>query len=194
METRDRIIEAAAKTLQKVGYVGATARAIAYSGGFNQGLIYYYFNDLDDLFLAVIDKLSAARMTEYLERTSSITDLSELVSTARELFEEDSRTGHITVLSELLAAALPNPKFAKQIAKRMEPWIRFAQQTIERFTQGTFVESLVQPRVLAESFVAHYIGLEAMLHLDGNKNRAKAVFDMAQSAIPILAPFLVRPQ
>src|SRR5438045_5842115 len=39
--TRDQILEAALKTLAEDGFAGATSRAIARRGKFNQALVYY---------------------------------------------------------------------------------------------------------------------------------------------------------
>ena len=50
--TRDRIVTAAVETIKTHGLAGASARAIAKTGGFNQALIYYYFPSLTGLYLA----------------------------------------------------------------------------------------------------------------------------------------------
>ena len=64
-ETRARIVEAAVATLRTAGFAGASARAIAAAGGFNQALIFYHFGSLDDLLLAALDATAAARLARY---------------------------------------------------------------------------------------------------------------------------------
>src|SRR6266581_2280999 len=45
--TKRRILDAALEALRTEGFAGATSRAIARIGGFNQALIFYHFGSLD---------------------------------------------------------------------------------------------------------------------------------------------------
>lgn len=56
--TRQRIVDATLETLRNEGFAGATSRAIARAGDFNQALIFYHFGTLDGLLLAALDKTS----------------------------------------------------------------------------------------------------------------------------------------
>jgi AcrR family transcriptional regulator len=188
--TRERIVAAAIETIKTHGFSGASARAIAKAGGFNQGLIYYYFADLDDLFVAALEQTSAERMSAYLPAISEVSSLEELVRVGRELFLQDAAAGHITVLAELVAAALPHPEMGARIAERMEPWTRLTQDTLDRFVRGTFLEQMVSTRALAEALVAFYLGLEMMYHLDRNGTRAETLFSMFAAVAPLASPFL----
>lgn len=51
-DTRERIVEAALRTLKPDGIVGTSARSIAGSGGFNQALIFYHFGSVREALLA----------------------------------------------------------------------------------------------------------------------------------------------
>ena len=44
-----RIVEAAIETLKTEGFAGASARAIARTGGFNQALVFYHFGSVNEL-------------------------------------------------------------------------------------------------------------------------------------------------
>ena len=82
-DTREKIVSAAVETLRTQGYHGTTARSIASTGGFNQGLIYYYFDDLTELLLAALDHASAERMdayTEILPKIGSLSYISQPIS------------------------------------------------------------------------------------------------------------------
>ena len=46
-------------------FAGASARAIAREGSFNQALIFYHFASVRNLLLAVLDLISERRMSEY---------------------------------------------------------------------------------------------------------------------------------
>jgi AcrR family transcriptional regulator len=57
--TRDRIVEAALRTIREAGFADTTARAIARTGGFNQALIFYHFGSLDSLLHEAFAEASA---------------------------------------------------------------------------------------------------------------------------------------
>ena len=59
-DTRERIVEAAFETLRTRGYAGASTRAVAAAGGFNPALIFYYFENLQDLLVTALAESSAA--------------------------------------------------------------------------------------------------------------------------------------
>ena len=126
--TKERIVAAALETLRTAGIAGASARAIARTGGFNQALIFYHFGSVEDLYLAACDELSARRVAQYTARIAGVTTLRELVEVATELHREDTAEGHIAVLSQLLAGsvtiasaagALLSRPFAPRVIKRM---------------------------------------------------------------------------
>jgi len=56
------MVLAALETVKAAGFAGATTRAIARTGGFNQALIYYHFGSLDTLLLAALDHTSGERL------------------------------------------------------------------------------------------------------------------------------------
>lgn len=65
--TRRRLIEATAQVIRVEGYAAATTRRIAAEAGVRSALVYYYFDTLDDLFIAVLRNgadAALARMRE----------------------------------------------------------------------------------------------------------------------------------
>src|SRR3954470_19911204 len=130
--TRDQILEAAFETLRAEGFAGATSRAIARRGGFNQALVFYYFGSLDGLLLAALDLTSERRLARYREALAAAEGLEEQLRVTGELYREDRESGHMTVVSQLVAGSLARPELAPQVLERMEPWLDFAEETIER--------------------------------------------------------------
>lgn len=51
---RYKLVAAAAQIMREVGYAAATVRNVAARAGVKPGLIYYYFNTMDELFVAVL--------------------------------------------------------------------------------------------------------------------------------------------
>lgn len=63
-DIQHRIVEAARARFVKEGVDGASLRTIAADAGTNVGMIYYYFKTKDDLFLAVVEEVYGALISE----------------------------------------------------------------------------------------------------------------------------------
>jgi AcrR family transcriptional regulator len=193
MHTKQRIVEAALETLKEEGFAGTSARAIARRGGFNQALIFYHFGTLNDLLLAALDRTSAERMSRYREVVHPADTLQEKVRVATELYREDLESGHITVISELIAGSLTRSDLGPEVVARMEPWLEFAEEVVRDILVGTELEDLLVPRTVAFAVVALYLGVDLLSHLDHDKSRAEGLFKTAEGLAPLLAPFLGQP-
>jgi AcrR family transcriptional regulator len=180
--TRDRVLRAAVRTLSEQGFAASTARAIATTGGFAPGVIYYHFDDLEDLLLATMRFTSDDRIARYLERTADITTATDLVATLRELYTEDADTGHIAAVQELVAGAASSSRLAAQVRAEVRRWEDLAADVLGRFVAGTPLEPLVPLREVATAAVAFYLGIEMLSHLDGDRGRPQAVFQAAVDA------------
>ncbi len=55
-DTRDRIIDAALRTVRDEGLVRTSVRQIARTGGFNQALVFYHFGSVEELLLAALER------------------------------------------------------------------------------------------------------------------------------------------
>ena len=186
--TKERIVDAAFSTLKEEGFAGTSARAMARRGAFNQALIFYHFGTLNDLLLATLDKTSADRMSRYRDSIGKAKGVDDKIQTATRLYREDLVSGHITVISEMVAGSLARPDLGPEVVARMEPWIAFTEGVISDLLTGSIFESAVNPRTLAFAVVALYLGVDLLSHLDQDKSRAEALFQMAGTMGPFLAP------
>jgi AcrR family transcriptional regulator len=180
-DTKERIVEATVATLKSHGYAGASARAIAAEGGFNQALIFYHFGSVRNALLAALDRTSADRMLAYRAAAVEASDVQALVQVATAIYHEDLASGHIKILAELIAGASTDPALGPEIAARITPWIEFAREEIERVTVGSPLGQLVPAEDAAYAIVAQFLGLELLTHLDGNTQRAERLFALAAS-------------
>jgi AcrR family transcriptional regulator len=190
IETQARIIEAALKAVKTRGSAGASARTIAQIGGFNQASIYYHFGSLKALLLAALDHSSNARMERYISALAAADTPEKVVEVGRHLFDEDVAQGHITVLSELVAACMAHPDLGPEVVRRLEPWVDLTQGLIDRFIKGSFLESYIDTRDAAQALIAFYMGIEMLYHLDHDAGRANRLFDMFSTFVPLVAPML----
>jgi AcrR family transcriptional regulator len=178
--TKERIVEAALETLKEDGFAGTSARAIAQKGGFNQALIFYHFGTVNDLLLAALDRTSEIRMAKYGDAVKDVDSVADAVRVATGLYREDLASGHITVLSELIAGSLDRPDLGPQIVERMEPWIELTEDAVRRALGDTGLLKAIPPRTIAYAIVAFYLGVDLLSHLEGNDARAEALFDSAE--------------
>jgi AcrR family transcriptional regulator len=180
--TRQRIVAAALETLKTQGFAGASARAIARTGGFTQALVFYHFGTVNDLLLAALEETGRRRMDRYRAAVEGGMSLPDLVRAAAGIYREDLQDGHLTVLAAMIAASVTSPDLGPRVAACLEPWLAFTREAVERAVGGSAVADLVPPADAAVAVVALYLGLELLTHLDGDRARAESLFAAAAVA------------
>jgi AcrR family transcriptional regulator len=188
-DTRRQIAEAALEALRTVGFAGATSRAIARIGGFNQALIFYHYGSVENLLLAALDLTSEERMARYRQAVDGASTLEELMEVARRIYREDSESGHVAVISQLVAGSIARPELAKGVVERVEPWVDFCELAIHKVIAGSPVEDALPVRELAYGAVSFYLGANLLTHLGGS-TRTEALFERAEALAPALAALL----
>jgi AcrR family transcriptional regulator len=189
--TKQQIAQAALKALKTEGFAGATSRAIARIGGFNQALIFYHYGSLDSLLLAALDLTSAERMARYREALDTANGVEELVQVASQIYREDSDSGHVAVISQMVAGSLARPELAKGVLERIEPWVDFCDHAIRKLIAGSPIEDAVPVRELAYGLVSYYLGANLLTHLHG-ATKTEALFARAETLAPALAAIISR--
>jgi AcrR family transcriptional regulator len=174
---RARIVAATLETLERAGFTGATARAIAATGGFNQALIYYHFESLEDLFAAALREFSEQRIARYRAALADLRGLAPLVETMHRLYEDDLRSGHLGAAQEIVAGAHSSEKLGHRVVELMEPWFAFAEEVVGLILADSPFAELVPVKDLAYASVALYFGVETLARLDGDRGKARALFD-----------------
>jgi len=174
---RARVVAATLETLERSGFAGTTARAIAATGGFNQALIYYHFESLEDLLAAALQDFSERRIARYRVALAGIAALTPLVETMTRLYEEDARSGQLGAAQEIVAGSSSSERLGRRVVELMEPWFAFAEEVVAGLLRGTPFDGLVPTKELAYSFVALYFGVETLARLDGDRGKARALFE-----------------
>ena len=187
--TRQQIAHAALEALRTEGFAGASSRAIGRIGGFNQALIFYHYGSLENLLLAALDLTGEERMARYREALDGANTVEELVQVARRIYREDSESGHVAVVSQMVAGSLARPDLAKGVLERIEPWVDFCEQAIRKVIAGSTLEDTLPTRELAYGLVSYYLGANLLTHLDG-ATRTEALFERAEALAPALASLL----
>jgi AcrR family transcriptional regulator len=78
-QTRERILDAAAKVFGRLGYEGASLEVVADTAGYSKGAVYSNFANKADLFHALLDRLTARRTTEAKARFEKL-PIAKLIS------------------------------------------------------------------------------------------------------------------
>jgi AcrR family transcriptional regulator len=185
--TRRQITDAALEALKTVGFAGATSRTIARLGGFNQALIFYHFGSVEGLLMAALDRTSAERLAAYQALVDEADSPAELLTAVAEMYRADLHSGHMTVISQLVAGSLTREDLAPQMLARMEPWVDFAEEAIARAVEGTPLEALAPARDLAHAAITFYLGVNLLSHLDPEHKVTDRLFERALAMAPLLS-------
>jgi AcrR family transcriptional regulator len=115
----DRIVEAARKRFLAEGVEGASLRSIAKDAGTSIGMVYYYFETKDALFLAVLEESYQGLLGAF--RTILGDDAEIEVKLAR-IYENFARLGdrEFEVLRIVLREALSSSSRLRLVAERFE--------------------------------------------------------------------------
>jgi AcrR family transcriptional regulator len=175
-DTRARIVDATIETLRTDGIVGASARAIARTGGFNQALIYYHFGSIDAVLVAALAKMGAERKARYESALDDVSTLPELAQLAAELHKEDTSAGNITVLTQILAGAAHDPELGAAVFEQFEPWTAMVDLAIRKVVKDSPFEDALPVEDLALAVSATFLGIELLTHLDPDPDREDALF------------------
>jgi AcrR family transcriptional regulator len=183
--TAQTIVEAALETIKAEGFAGATSRAIARQGGFNQALVFYYFGSLEGLLLAAVERASEERLARYRPAVADVQTLDELIPVMAKLWEQDKAAGNVRVVSQMVAGAVNRPELAGRVVELMEPWLELARETVERV-----LPPVVPAREAADAIVTFYLGVNLMTNLDPTSERVDAFFAKARELAPLVAPLI----
>ncbi|HVA21662.1 MAG TPA: TetR/AcrR family transcriptional regulator [Candidatus Micrarchaeia archaeon] len=186
------MVRAARLTLEREGFAGTTARAIARTGHLNQALIFYHFGSVHALLLAALDESSERRLARYREQLAGVDSPTGLVRVMRSLYGEDLAEGHVAVVQALAAGGSSSTELGRALAARMEPWVDFATEVLSRLVGATPLAPWLPVPDLAFAIVACYFGMETVAHLDGDRSRAASLFETAARLAPLADQLLGR--
>jgi AcrR family transcriptional regulator len=188
--TRLQIVEAAFETLKDEGFTGATSRAVAARGGFNPALIFYYFGSMDALLLATVDWTSEWRLEAYRAVLADASTVEQLIAATTRLYREDRDSGHIAVVSQMIAGSIARPELAPEMIVRMQPWLELCEEVLDKTLAGSPLATAIPTRELASAVVTFYLGANLLTHLDPDRARTDAVFARLEELGPLMIGLL----
>ena len=200
-DTRHKIMAAALATIREAGITGASARAIATTGGFNQALIFYHFGSVTNLLVEAARTTSAQRVAAYRDATGEVDSLTSLVDIARRLHGESQEDGSITALTQLMAGAASDPTMGEAVLEGFEGWIDLVETALRKALEDEPLAGAIPPREAAYSIAALFLGIELMARLDPARSEADSVFDalhdlaaLIESMPSVVSRFIKQPK
>lgn len=160
--TKDRLVAAALTVVARDGISGASARVIAAEAGVNQALIFYHFNSVEGLLAQASRDVTRRRADRYAQRLATVASFTELAAVARELHDEERRSGDLVVLTQLLAGARTRPTITAALRDNFELLVAPVEQTLARMVAGTVLEEVLVIPELARSIAGGFLGLELL--------------------------------
>ncbi|WP_162802959.1 TetR/AcrR family transcriptional regulator [Ornithinimicrobium avium] len=162
--TRAALVSAARETLVQDGFARTSARSVAARAGCSQASLFYHFEGVPELLLAVLDEVSDRRMAAYREPLLAARTPRQLARLGRTIAADDIASGDLRVLVELVAGAPTVPGLKAQVARRIGRWEDLVARAAQRFIPPP-LRGTVRPAVLAHAVVAGFLGLELLRDL-----------------------------
>ncbi|GAB2869488.1 TetR/AcrR family transcriptional regulator [Streptomyces mayteni] len=165
-DTRQRLIDGATETIRRHGIAGASARTIAATANVSQALVFYHFGSVHELLKVACLAATEARVADYAEQLTGVTDLRQLLALGRRLHAEERALGNVTVLGQMLAGAQTDPHLAEATAGALALWVGPVEETITRLMADSPLAGYVDTAGLARAVCAGFIGLELFEGVD----------------------------
>jgi AcrR family transcriptional regulator len=192
-ETRQRILDATTETLNTEGMMGTTARSIARTGGFNQALIYYHFESLEDLFFRVIEDVNRRRLNHFGPRLEEVESLAELVEVAIELQNGEPDPRDNSAVALLVAGWPPDSSIGPKVMASLRPWDEAVTKALRRIMAKSSLVELLPVDQMAHAVSALFLGLHLLSRLDpddpGTVGVYSALSESAEVATKLLSAF-----
>jgi AcrR family transcriptional regulator len=157
-QTKERIIEAAYRTLVRLGYQQTSMKDIAAEAGVAPGLAHYYFESKEDLLVAAIEHGCRPAMEAWeaagMSLTGPLPEDADPMSVARlgfDLAKQELRTYRDLFLLtfDMFGVGLHNPK----IAAAVRAFIDERRGFIARITQGV-IAGMAEPPIASVDAIA----------------------------------------
>jgi TetR/AcrR family transcriptional regulator len=136
--TRTAILNATEAVMREEGYAAVTSRRIAESAELKSQLVHYHFGTMDDLFLALLNRVEESHFSRYAKVFSSRNPLRALW----DLFVEPSGT---ELMMEFTALAGHRKAVRKEIARCIERARRIEVAVVSEVLSGLNIERVTLP-------------------------------------------------
>lgn len=170
-------MDATVETLNSEGMLGATARSIARTGGFNQALIYYHFDSLEDLFFEVVNDVNQRRLAYFGPSLEKVETLTELIEVAVELQSGIPKPSDNSAVALLVAGWSPDSPLGPKVLAALRPWDEAVAEAVRRITAGSALADMLPIEDMAHTISALFLGLQLVSRLDPDDPTNARIYD-----------------
>jgi len=156
--------------------MGTTARSIARAGDFNQALIYYHFESLEDLFFEGIQYVNHRRLEHFAARLEQVETLAELVEVAVALHQGEPDARDTSAVALLVAGWSTEAGLGPKVLASLRPWDDAVAAAVKRIMGATSLPEIVPVDQLAHAVSALFLGLQLLSRLDPDDPSTSEVF------------------
>lgn len=146
-QTRAAILDATEQVMREDGYAAVSSRRIAEAAGLKSKLVHYYFGSMDDLFLALYQRVEERHFARHVQALSSPNPL----RAAWELLLETTDT---ELIAEFRALANHRKAILKEIARSAERMRTVQAALLSRGLEAMGVSEEVCPPVVLSVLMA----------------------------------------
>ncbi|MET0241710.1 MAG: TetR/AcrR family transcriptional regulator [Sphingobium sp.] len=146
-KNREVLVDAAAHLLVTEGYAAITARRVAERAGLKVQLVYYYFQSMDELIVAVIRRNSARRI-ELLEEVAASAE------PLRALWELNSDPNAAITQAELLSLANHRESIRNEVALHGKELRRLQIELVARLMTERGIDQSLYPAGAVVTIIA----------------------------------------
>ena len=187
-EKRSEIVAAALRTIQRLGFEGASLRQIAIEAGCTTGVLTHYFLNKEQLLRQLVDGLFDAMDTWSTDITSSEDVFQVVEDILQTPFSADDDTTVWHLWYQLLLQARTDPSLAREIAQRYSTQLEQLANLFERHQQRGVLRSDYSAQMLAEQVFAVTEGWSLMAPVDVQRFEPKRRKQMITMLIENLKP------
>ncbi|MYW47484.1 TetR/AcrR family transcriptional regulator [Streptomyces sp. SID161] len=185
VETKNKLLEGALRTLTEQGIAKTSARTVAAAAGVNQALVFYHFGSVDELLAAACRYGAEKAVARYRERLAGVDSLSELLVVGREIHERERAGGQVALLGQLLAGAPTHAALGPATAAGLRLWVDEIEQVLRRVLAATPFGEFADPAGLARAVAASFVGIELYEGVD--ESGAHAALDALEQLGALVA-------
>lgn len=129
-QVRARFVDAVEAILREEGYQAVSARQVAGKAGLKTQLLYYYFRTMDDLLLAVVQRVNERRLGRFEEALASPEPL-------RALWKLNSDPSAATLAAEITSIANHRDAIRAEVVEFATRFRRLQSEAVERLIPST---------------------------------------------------------
>jgi AcrR family transcriptional regulator len=184
-ETREEVLNAAARVFAERGFHATSLEAIAEEAGFSRGAVYYNFADKEQLFLELLDRRCAERAEDLRAVFADTDDDVETTSHQAQIAAQralDAMTGDPewrALYMEFLAHAARDAAFRRAFARRTAQMRGALEEVVVQRTRPIADALDMEPKHLAVVIDALGTGLWANHMLHGSRAVPPDLFSKA---------------